>query len=272
MVNAIDPDPVEPHHFRHAALATGRLVAVSCGMHTRDAVLLVAAGLLSAVYLAACSGDVVSAGSPPAAGGSAGGDAALDSGGTGGSGGSGGVGGLGGSGGGPADVMQPPAPVTLRFRNDSGMTIFIDWSWASAPVPQLFSAGQSEPMALSGACTSECGLDCACIACDMAPPQAKVMAPGAVVEYVWDGTYYTFAECGAQGCPCHEGRMAGLGAYTASVAGALGVTGGTPQPDDPTVLQDAWLDTTNGSCQAGGDFQLSPAAGVFEFTFACAMP
>lgn len=169
-----------------------------------------------------------------------------------------------------ADAEVSPGSVTLRFRNTFTTDIYLDWSWSDKPQP-LVSREQGEALALGNTCTMPCSDQCVCVMCDMPPPRAKKLAPNAFVEFSWDGLWYEFRHCGDANCNCHEVRYVAPGDFSASLKGALAISGGTPDPQDPTLINDASLDTSAGFCTASGDFAL-PSTAVVEIPFACAVP
>ncbi len=171
----------------------------------------------------------------------------------------------------PSDAEVSPGSVTLRFRNTFEADIYLDWSWSDKAQPRVGKPGQTDNLQLSSACTTPCSGECVCVMCDAPPPRAKKLAPGAFVEFTWDGQWFEMKKCGDAACNCHEIRYVVPGDFEASLTGGLAKLGGTPDPQDPTLYNNASVDTSAGICTASGSFPI-PAEATIELPFACAVP
>jgi hypothetical protein len=214
--------------------------------------------LASTLTLLACSGEATS---PPAqVAAEAGADVAAEAG---------------------ADVAQPDTAtteagqdgpvalgtVTLRFKNDGAATVYVDVTFGGQLA--ITSSSHAEPYALSTACTQPCPCGEGCVQCGAPQPAVKVLAPGEHFDMPWSGTYYAFQPCADSWCQCHDALLVQPGTFAAALPGALGVTGGTPDAQDPSILLNAQIDETKGTCSAKAPFEMNAEAHTVEIVFDC---
>lgn len=170
-----------------------------------------------------------------------------------------------------APVSTPLGPVTFRFQNQGTANVYVDLTFGAALA--VHSDAHPEPYALKTNCTFACPDACtSCVQCGAPQPRVKVITPGSYFDTTWNGTWYTFQSCTGSFCQCYDAHVVSPGTFHVSLAGALGVTGGTPDPQDATILQNAELDTGSGTCTAQQSFDLTTAAATVDIVFTCAAP
>lgn len=180
---------------------------------------------------AACDGDAIPGGVGGQGGGFAGsGGGSAGQGGTGGgagSGGSGGLGGTGGTGGSPfscAPAAAKPNPVTIRFENNGGSSVFLNHTGDCGFIPGFTLARcGDEALAIVGTC-SQCLCDrCATLCPAPCPGCAGPDGPmevkaGESKAFAWPGTAFVShaVKCGTLSM-CVTTENAPLGTYQLAV-------------------------------------------------------
>jgi hypothetical protein len=154
----------------------------------------------------------------------------------------------------PSVGIHPVDPITFVFHNATANPIFVDWSAGKAPLRVL---RDEVDLRIDPGCAPLCKDACACLACPT--PEHKVLriGPDEELKVVWDATHFLLHPCEeAASCSCAESWPATAGKYRTRLAASTAVTGGTPDPTDPRVLNGAQIDPTAATCGATAVFQL----------------
>jgi len=119
----------------------------------------------------------------------------------------------------PADEPGPYA-VTIRFQNPAdspvGAPVFLRRDCQLNYEVSGCADGFTEPLVLSGLCTSDCANANECIQCGACLEEGVEIQPGESVEVPWAGTFFTFGE-NAVGCTCHVEHVAPAQKYRIEV-------------------------------------------------------
>ena len=169
----------------------------------------------------------------------------------------------------PDATIGPEPQVAFAFRNPTQTPLYIDWSTA----PIVFSVlRDGDPLIINLDCIADCDAACTCTACAEPRAKARRLDPGQQLSLSWVPTYYETATCqGVTPCTCGQAWPVTVGDYDVKLNARSGVVGGSPDPDDSAVLDDATLDLATPLCVATASFTLGTDKSI-EALFSCSSP